>query len=491
MRSNSNSGAQTGTVRQLSQEQARSRQGRRMFSISNVLAILPPTPMSNADYTLAESQPYPDDAPPVHMATREEKKRLWWRNAVINGFFIACCAAPKVSLTMTRFLFSTILSLYNKWMFSPEHYSWPYPLLASSYQFSVQAVLALSLRTLWPGRFLPPRKPTLKDYGTKAVPTAVATGLDVGLSNLSLKSISLSFFTMVKSSSLIFVLLFAFLFRLERFSWRLIGVIFLIFSGVLLMVATETDFVLVGFLLVISASALGGFRWSLTQILLKNKELGMDSPVSTIFWLSPIMSLTLGIVSLLIDDWSALAQTDFFTGIKALKTVLLLTAPGFVAFCMILSEFSIIQRAGVVPMSIAGIVKEVTTISISAAVFGDTLTPLNITGVGITVCGIGLFTYHKYRKSIDSVVPLDAHGNPISMDALSDARTLGAVEVGETARLTRGSDEFDADDDSTRSFQTRTLFSADQDDQDAEELRSIRSSKLNWTAQEHDHELVP
>lgn len=27
--------------------------------------------------------------------------------------------------------------------------------------------------------------------------------------------------------------------------------------------------------------------------------------------------------------------------------------------------------------------------------------------------GIGLFTYHKYRKSIDSQVPLDAHGNPI------------------------------------------------------------------------------
>lgn len=27
--------------------------------------------------------------------------------------------------------------------------------------------------------------------------------------------------------------------------------------------------------------------------------------------------------------------------------------------------------------------------------------------------GIALFTYHKYRKSIDSKVPLDAHGNPI------------------------------------------------------------------------------
>jgi len=38
-------------------------------------------------------------------------------------------------------------------------------------------------------------------------------------------------------------------------------------------------------------------------------------------------------------------------------------------------------------MSIAGIAKEVATISVSAWFFGDQLTPLNITGVAITVCG--------------------------------------------------------------------------------------------------------
>lgn len=48
---------------------------------------------------------------------------------------------------------------------------------------------------------------------------------------------------------------------------------------------------------------------------------------------------------------------------------------------------SILQRAGVVPMSIAGIAKEVTTISVSAWFFGDQLSPLNITGAAITVCG--------------------------------------------------------------------------------------------------------
>lgn len=38
-------------------------------------------------------------------------------------------------------------------------------------------------------------------------------------------------------------------------------------------------------------------------------------------------------------------------------------------------------------MSIAGIAKEVTTIICAAWLFGDELTPLNITGVAITACG--------------------------------------------------------------------------------------------------------
>ncbi|KAJ7072553.1 TPT-domain-containing protein [Mycena amicta] len=440
--------------------------------------------MANADdYSLDESLAHPTEmngigSESVHLATLTEKKRLWWRNAIINGCFIA-----------SWFLFSTLLSLYNKWMFSADHFGFPYPLLVTTLHFFVQFILAFLLRTFWPKRFRPSQSPALADYGKKAVPTAVATALDVGLSNLSLKTISLSFFTMVKSSSLIFVLLFAFLFRLERFSLRLVGVISLIVAGVLLMVATETDFVLFGFLLVITASALGGFRWALTQLLLKNKKMGMDNPVSTIFWLAPVMGVTLGIVSFVVDDWAALSDTDFFTGFKALQTVVFLTLPGVVAFCMVLSEFSIIQRAGVVPMSIAGIAKEVTTISISAALFGDNLTPLNITGVAITVSGIGLFTYHKYRKLLETTVPLDAHGNPISIEELGDGRTLGHVELDETARLTRSSDEFDGDSDDA-TFPNRTLFSA-ADDQDAEELRSLRSSKINWSAGEHDHELVP
>ena len=144
---------------------------------------------------------------------------------------------------------------------------------------------------------------------------------------------------MCKSSSLIFVLIFAFIFRLETFSLRLIGVIFLIFSGVLLMVATESHFVLGGFILVISASALSGLRWSLTHLLLKNKQLGLDNPAATLFWLSPAMGVTLAAVSLIIESWSTIFRDFYGSFWDAIRTSFYLISPGVVAFCMVLSEF--------------------------------------------------------------------------------------------------------------------------------------------------------
>lgn len=148
---------------------------------------------------------------------------------------------------------------------------------------------------------------------------------------------------MVKSSSLIFVLFFAFLLRLEVFSWRVVGVIALIVIGVVLMVATETQFVFSGFILCLSASAMSGLRWSLTQLLLKNKKMGMNNPAATLFWLSPIMAVTLGLVSIFSEGWIRVFSTKFFQGgWQILQTCFFLTVPGFLAFCMVLSEYKLV-----------------------------------------------------------------------------------------------------------------------------------------------------
>jgi len=253
------------------------------------------------------------------------------------------------------------------------------------------------------------------------------------------------------------------------------------------MVASETAFVLSGFLMVMFASICGGLRWSLTQVAMQDKSLGLDNPPSMIFWLSPVTTVSVVVISIAWEGWFEVFSTPFFATVAStVNTLLMFIAPGILAFCMVLSEYYIIQRAGVLPMSIAGIAKEVSTITISAWFFGDELTPVNITGVGITVCGIALFTYHKYRKTVDSNVGLDGHGNVIHFNGehLSGEgsvydRGVELIASPYDARPTHSSIQENGNGD----VHQHLLFSGeelDEGEEDAEEIGSLRSSKLNW-----------
>lgn len=150
---------------------------------------------------------------------------------------------------------------------------------------------------------------------------------------------------MCKSSGLAFVLLFAFLFKLEKPSWRLAGIILIITSGVVLMVSTETQFHLVGMMEVLTASALGGLRWSLTQILLDKEGMGMGNPIATLFWLAPVMGVTLALCSMVFDGWFTIFANETFFGSFSITmhTLLAVLFPGLIAFMMNVTEFGYVS----------------------------------------------------------------------------------------------------------------------------------------------------
>jgi solute carrier family 35 protein C2 len=204
---------------------------------------------------------------------------------------------------------------------------------------------------------------------------------------------------MCKSSSLAFVLLFAFLFRLETPTWKLVGVIATMTLGVVMMVAGEVEFKLGGFVLVISAAFFSGFRWGLTQILLLRNP-ATSNPFSSIFFLAPVMFVTLVSIAIPVEGAGAL-----LAGLKgiakergALAAPLFVFFPGVLAFMMTASEFALLQRTSVVTLSIAGIFKEAVTISAASLVFGDTMTPVNMIGLVVTLAAIATYNWIKISK---------------------------------------------------------------------------------------------
>ena len=215
---------------------------------------------------------------------------------------------------------------------------------------------------------------------------------------------------MCKSSSLAFVLLFAFLFRLEAPTWRLVGIIATMVVGIVLMVFGEIEFKLGGFILIISAAFFSGFRWALTQILLLRHP-ATSNPFSSIFLLTPVMFVTLLGLAFPVEGFGPLCD-----GLAVLSeewgvvmTPLFLFFPGCLAFLMTAAEFALLQRTSVVTLSIAGIFKEVVTITAATIIFEDKLTTINFVGLITTLGAIAGYNYIKLTKMREEA-RADAHG---------------------------------------------------------------------------------
>ncbi|GIZ48256.1 hypothetical protein CKM354_001132400 [Cercospora kikuchii] len=424
--------------------------------------------------------------------TAEEKgiaKTALIRRLLINGLLI-----------LLWYSFSISISVYNKWMFSAENLDFHFPLFTTSIhmlvQFSLASLVIIFLPRFRPGRdkngnIIPanpegdgqehethryeqvgeqnrPRqqqKPPLMTksfYLTRITPCGSATALDIGLGNFSLRFISLTFFTMCKSSVLAFVLLFAFIFRLEKPTIKLCLIILLMTVGVILMVSGEAAFNVLGFILVMTASLCSGFRWSLTQILLLRNR-ATSNPFSSIFFLTPVMFFVLFILAVPIEGPRAvLAGLNDLTEAKGTFVgVLLLLFPGCLAFMMVAAEFALLQRTSVVTLSVCGIFKEVLTISAASATFGDELSPINVSGLIVTIASIAAYNWLKYSgmskeakdeaHAIVSAAEADVQSGKRSSIEQADEFAIGRDSMGsEAGGLMRDSLHLAADHDRSR-----------------------------------------
>jgi solute carrier family 35 protein C2 len=235
------------------------------------------------------------------------------------------------------------------------------------------------------------------------MPCGLATGLDIGLSNSSLKVISLSFYTMVKSAAPVFVVLFAFLFGLEKPTCMMLSTISVICLGVFLMVASETreiHFDLTGYLQVQSATILSGLRWTLTQILLDRESIGLNNPLATTLFLSPLVAFSLLPAFLISEGWMSLGNSRFFDSFSSTLHILgIIGFGGSLSFLMSLAEFKLIASTSIITFTIAGIVKEILTIATASVVFGDKISGNKAFGLIISILGIAMYNYIRIWKN--------------------------------------------------------------------------------------------
>ncbi|XP_019440709.1 PREDICTED: probable sugar phosphate/phosphate translocator At1g06470 [Lupinus angustifolius] len=302
-------------------------------------------------------------------------------------------------LVLMWYTFSLFLTLFNKSLLGDHMGKFPAPFLMNTVHFVMQAVLSKLITWFWSHKFDTNVVMSWKDYFLRVVPTALGTAMDVNLSNASLVFISVTFATMCKSAAPIFLLLFAFAFRLETPSFKLSGIIFIISIGILLTVAKETEFEFWGFTLVMLAAVMSGFRWCMTQILLQKEAYGLKNPLTLMSYVSPIMAVVTALLSLALDPWDEFRENKYFDNLQHLtRSCLLMLFGGTLAFLMVLTEYVLVSVTSAVTVTIAGVVKEAVTILVAVLYFHDEFTWLKGFGLFTIMIGVGLFNWYKYQK---------------------------------------------------------------------------------------------
>lgn len=359
------------------------------------------------------------------------------------------------------FLFSGLLSLYNKYIFGDTHMAFPCPLLMTSVHFASQFLFSYFLTKMFPIALGGDQVEAMSwsTFLSVAIPCGLVTSLDVGLSNLALVRITMTFYTMVKSSSPIFVVASAYFFGIERITPALILTVFIISAGELLTVMGEVAFDLIGFVLVLSASILSGMRWTVVQLKLQSLEPRLKSTIAVMRILSPFMFLSMLFLSFVLETpWTRFGNKVTATGsdnkendgisfFDTPRDVLWTLGLGLIgatlAICMIICEFYLIMKSSAVVLMIGGVLKELTTIMIGVTIMGDQLNTVNSLGCVVVFSGVLLYkiSHHleQHQKVYDSVDMVDSHGGSTVPFVVEESRSMMEDAAGGESRMPRES----------------------------------------------------
>jgi len=297
---------------------------------------------------------------------------------------------------------SITLTFYNKWFIKDFHF----PLTVTLFHLTIKFVLCGILRLFLSACSSRPRV-TLSwdDFCRRVAPTGIASSFDIGLSNWSFQFITVSLYTMTKSTCIIFILGFSILFKLEKPKWSLAVIVVCIFTGLFMFTYKSTQFSLSGFLLVLGASFLGGLRWTLAQIVTQKRELGLSHPVDMVYHIQPWMALSLLPLVAAFEGERAMSSPALF-GFRDPFLVLhyssLMAFGAVLALAMELAEFLLLQSTSSLTLSISGVGKEILTLVLDSRLNGTRMTTLNTMGLCVCLNGIGLHVYHKWRSSSSS-----------------------------------------------------------------------------------------
>ncbi|XP_038216661.1 solute carrier family 35 member C2 isoform X1 [Zerene cesonia] len=309
-------------------------------------------------------------------------------------WFDVCFQKSLLSLGLILLYFSLSIGLtfYQRWLLKDFHY----PLTVVMYHLIVKWILSVLVRIILQlitgqPQLMLPFLTCLRSVG----PTGLASGIDVGFSNWALELVTISLYTMTKSTTIIFILGFAILLGLEKKSWSLVGIVLTIAAGLMMFTYNASQFNLLGFDFLLLASFAGGLRWTFAQLLMQKSKLGLHNPVDMVFHVQPWMFLSLLPFMIAFEGFKCFDDLMRLPPGELMPTLLKVSVGATIAFAMEISEFLVVTYTSSLTLSIAGIFKELCILVLAVEVSGDQLSPINVVGLVLCLTGITGHIIHK------------------------------------------------------------------------------------------------
>ncbi|KAH8366152.1 hypothetical protein KR093_009753 [Drosophila rubida] len=350
----------------------------------------------------------------------------------------------------------------------------PIPLTIVTYHLLLKFLLAALIRNIYKMRMGKTR--VQLDWRVavrKMAPAGIASGIDIGFSNWGLLLVPISLYTMTKSSTIVFILIFAIFLGLERKSWTLFLIVGLIGLGLFMFTYKSTQFNALGFIFILVASLSSGVRWSFAQFIMQKSKLGLHNPIDMIFHMQPWMIAALLPLVFLIEgpklqqgmlDIHQMSEEDI------IWTIAKVTLGALIAFLMEVTEFLVLCKTSSLSLSIAGIFKDICQLALAVAYKGDQLSSINLVGLGVCLAGICCHLWHKYTSMAQQnkqqlALHLDNDGDEMSAEyEFNKGNTSSGNASGSHATLSvplleqTDSDEDSANDSANKQNASDVIF---------------------------------
>ncbi|CAI2304536.1 unnamed protein product [Caenorhabditis sp. 36 PRJEB53466] len=369
------------------------------------------TRVSAAEKLVAEISDDSDDEEELHFRSdNETNPNQTYREMVLRIALIALLYYP----------LSIGLTFYQKWFIK----NYKLPLLVVSGHYILKWFFAVIIRFVYECVRSPRMRVSFRDQMRWLAPIGICASMDIGLSNWALEYVTVSLYTMAKSSSILFIVAFALLLRLERWRNSLGFETGLIAAGLFLFTWKSSQLDLTGLLLVELAAACTGVRWTVSQMVMQRDDSAVRHPLDMVAHVQPWMMIPIVPMIWLFEGAEINWQSVFsFQGVYDPWTVLgLIAGGGLLAFCMEMSEYLLLVNTSGITLNIFGIVKEVATLLLAHLINQDTLSEVNICGLILCLAGMLLHGMNKRRQRAPRAVH---HPQSIKSD---DARKLLSSE---------------------------------------------------------------